>query len=61
MTTQEMYRRCEKLYANVNWKSQESIHQYNEAVRELRRLRDEENEREAERAWKAAQLKGGKG
>ena len=45
MTARELYRECERLYAQVNWKDKESIHRYNEAVRELHKQRkEEENE-----------------
>lgn len=42
MTSRELYRQCERLYAQVNWKDKESIHRYNEAVRELHKQREEE-------------------
>ena len=46
MTSRELYRECERPYAQVNWKDKESIHRYNEAVRELHKQRErEENER----------------
>lgn len=44
MTAREMYRECERLYKQVDWSNKESIHRYNEKVRELRRLREEEAE-----------------
>ena len=47
MTTRELYRECERLYAQVDWTDRESIHQYNEAVRELHKQR----EREAAENW----------
>lgn len=44
MTRQEMHKICEKLYAQVDWTNRESIHKYNEAVRQLRKLREEEED-----------------
>ena len=44
MTAREMYRECERLYKQVNWNSKESIRRYNEAVRELRKQREKEEE-----------------
>lgn len=48
MTAREMYRECERLYKQVDWSNKESIHRYNEKVRELRRLREEETEKSYE-------------
>lgn len=48
MTTQQMYKQIERLYAQVNWNSRESIHRYNEAVRELHKLREMEDEKNAD-------------
>ena len=46
MTAREMYKECERLYCAVDWNNKESIRHYNEAVRELRKKREEEeNER----------------
>ena len=39
-----MYKICERLYAQVDWSNKESIHKYNEAVRQLHKLREEERE-----------------
>lgn len=44
MTSREMYRECERLYQQVDWTDKESIHRYNEAVRRLRKQREEEQE-----------------
>ncbi len=44
MTSREMYKECERLYKETNWSNKESIHRYNEAVRELRKIREAENE-----------------
>lgn len=48
MTTRQFYRECERLYAQINWNNKESVHRYNEKVRELRHMRDEEEERRKE-------------
>lgn len=45
MTAREMYRECERLYKQVDWTNKESIHRYNEAVRVLRKQREEEEEK----------------
>ena len=42
MIAREMYQECERFYKQVDWSSKESIHRYNEMVRELRHLREEE-------------------
>lgn len=44
MTVQQMYKQIERLYAQVDWSNKESIHRYNEAVRRLRKMREEEEE-----------------
>lgn len=44
MTSREMYRECERLYQHVDWTDKESIHRYNEAIRRLRKQREEEQE-----------------
>lgn len=44
MTIQQMYKECEKLYTQVDWSNKASIHRYNEAVRELRKMREAEEE-----------------
>ena len=49
MTIQQMYRELERLYAQVDWSSKESIHRYNEKAREYRKLVAEEREKEAEK------------
>ena len=46
MTRQQMYRELEKLYAQVDWTSCESIHQYNEKAREYRKQVEQEEEKE---------------
>ena len=48
MTRQQMYKELEKLHAQVDWTSRESIHQYNEKAREYRHMVEEEEERERE-------------
>lgn len=48
MTIQQMYKECERLYAQVDWSNKASIHRYNEAVRELRKMREEEEEKQKE-------------
>ena len=48
MTSRELYKECERLYAQVDWKSKESIHRYNEAVRQLRKQREQEEEERKE-------------
>lgn len=48
MTRQQMYRQLEKLYAQVDWTSKESIHRYNEAARAYRQQVAEEEEKERE-------------
>lgn len=50
MTAREMYRECERLYQQVDWTSKESIHRYNEAVRALRKQREEEEESECQQS-----------
>ena len=35
------YKECERLYAQVNWNSRESIHRYNEMRREMRKAFEE--------------------
>lgn len=42
MTVQQMYKQIERLYAQVDWSNKESIHRYNEAVRQLHKMREEE-------------------
>lgn len=44
MTTQQMYKQIERMYAQVNWNDKDSIHRYNEAVRQLHKMREEEND-----------------
>lgn len=44
MTIQQMYKECERLFALVDWENKESIRRYNEAVRELRKMREKEEE-----------------
>lgn len=44
MTVQQMYRQIERMYAQVDWNNKESIHRYNEAVRQLHKMREEEND-----------------
>ena len=48
MTSRELYKECERLYQQVNWKDRESIHRYNEKVRELHRQREAEAEAQNE-------------
>ena len=54
MTSQELYRKCEELFKKVDWTNRESIHEYNQAVRELHKQRDREAREEEERAERAA-------
>lgn len=44
MTSRELFRECEKLFRETDWSDQESVHRYNEAVRKLRKQREEEQE-----------------
>ena len=44
MTSRELYRECERLYAQVDWNNKESIRRYNEKVKELRKQREAEQE-----------------
>ena len=44
MTARQFYRECERLYCKVDWSNKDSIHQYNEKVRELRHLMEKEEE-----------------
>jgi len=44
MTSRELYREAERLYRNVDWTNRQSIHEYNEKVRELHRQREREAE-----------------
>jgi len=46
MNSRQLYRECERLYQQVDWTNRESIHQYNEKVRELHRQREAEAEAE---------------
>jgi hypothetical protein len=48
MTSREYYRECERLYLQVDWNNRESIHRYNEAVRQLRKQREKEEEKKNE-------------
>ena len=48
MTSREYYRECERLYLQVDWNNRESIHRYNEAVRQLRKQREKEEEEKNE-------------
>lgn len=49
MTPRELfYKQRERLYAQVNWNSRESIHHYNETVRELRKQMEQEEEKRKE-------------
>lgn len=52
MTIQQMYKECERLYAQVDWTNKQSIHEYNEKVWELHKMREEENERNERSARK---------
>lgn len=42
MTYKQFREECARLYAQVDWNNKASIHQYNEAVRELRKMYEEE-------------------
>lgn len=46
MTRQQMYRELEKLHAQVDWTSRESINQYNEKAREYRKQVEQKEEEE---------------
>lgn len=43
-----MYRELERLYAQVDWSSKESIHRYNEEARRYRKMFEEQEEQERE-------------
>ena len=45
MTKQQMYRELERLYAQVDWSSKESIRQYNEQAKAYRKMVEEEEEK----------------
>lgn len=44
MTRQQMYRKLEKLYCNVDWNNKESIRRYNEMAQQYRKMVEEEKE-----------------
>lgn len=46
MTRQQMYKELERLYNNTDWSNKESIHRYNEAAKEYRKMVEQEDEKE---------------
>lgn len=60
MTEKEWAWRREQIYARTNWNSRESIHRYNEAMRDLRRemMQEEDEKRDREKAEKWRQQNG---
>lgn len=42
MTSSQLYRECERLFAQVDWTNPDSVRKYNEAVQALQAQREKE-------------------
>lgn len=46
MTIQQKYKECERLFTEIDWKNPATVARYQEAVKELEKMREEERRNE---------------